>query len=73
MYDLLQGDKLMRLPSHSYDKNDLARSLSVAADGPEELMEADDYLQPQSHEAEAPVSPVSIKVCLLISHESEAL
>ncbi|XP_063410960.1 epidermal growth factor receptor-like isoform X3 [Mytilus trossulus] len=63
--DQTEGDKLMRLPSHSYDKNDLARSLSVAADGPEELMEADDYLQPQSHEAEAPVSPVSIKAPLL--------
>lgn len=37
----------MRLPSHSYVKNDLARSLSVAVDGPEEVIEAEDYLQPQ--------------------------
>jgi hypothetical protein len=49
----LQGDKLMRLPSHSYDKNDLIRSVSVVADGPEEIVEADDYLQP----AEPPHSP----------------
>ncbi|KAL8617989.1 hypothetical protein ACOMHN_040213 [Nucella lapillus] len=41
-----EGDKLMRLPSHSYDKSELVRSVSVAADGPEELVEADDYLQP---------------------------
>ena len=50
---VLQGDKLMRLPSHSYDKNELVRSVSVAADGPEEIIEADDYLQPQ----EPPLSP----------------
>lgn len=52
----------MRLPSHSYDKNDLARSLSVAADGPEEVIEADDYLQPQTHEGAMVSSPVSPKV-----------
>ena len=37
----------MRLPSYSYDKDDLARHLSVAAEGPEEVIEADEYLQPQ--------------------------
>ena len=37
----------MRLPSYSYDKDDLARHLSVAAEGPEEVVEADEYLQPQ--------------------------
>ena len=42
-----KGDKLMRLPSYSYDKDDLARHLSVAAEGPEEVIEADEYLQPQ--------------------------
>ncbi|KAK3601290.1 hypothetical protein CHS0354_011886 [Potamilus streckersoni] len=47
-YLVIQGDKLMRLPSYSYDKNDLARHLSVAQDGPEEVIEADDYLQPRS-------------------------
>ena len=52
----------MRLPSHSYDKNDQARSLSVAADGPEEVIEADDYLQPQTHEGAMVSSPVSPKV-----------
>lgn len=58
-----QGDKLMRLPSHSYDKNDLARSLSVAVDGPEEVIEADDYLQPTPRASvEIPTTPVSSKV-----------
>ena len=38
----------MRLPSHSYDPKDLIRHLSVVADGPEEIIEADDYLMPQS-------------------------
>lgn len=64
-YLVIQGDKLMRLPSHSYDKNDLARSLSVAADGPEEVIEADDYLQPQTHEEAMASSPISPKVPLL--------
>lgn len=50
-----QGDTLLRLPSHSYDKNDLLRSVSMAGDGPEEIIEADDYLQPQQHEV--PLSP----------------
>ena len=64
--DHAEGDRLMRLPSHSYDKNDLARSLSVAGDGPEEVIEAEDYLQPQSHDQEAaPISPVSAKAPLL--------
>lgn len=58
----------MRLPSHSYDKNDLARSLSVAVDGPEEVIEAEDYLQPTPRASvEIPTTPVSSKVCLLIS------
>ncbi|KAJ8321548.1 hypothetical protein KUTeg_000899, partial [Tegillarca granosa] len=47
-YLVIAGDRLMRLPSHSYDKHDLARSLSVANEGNEEVVEADDYLQPQN-------------------------
>ena len=44
---LLQGDKLLRLPSQTYDTKDLVRNMSVNADGPEEIIEADEYLQPQ--------------------------
>nr|XP_022328410.1 epidermal growth factor receptor-like isoform X3 [Crassostrea virginica] len=63
---MAEGDKLMRLPSHSYDKNDLARSLSVAVDGPEEVIEADDYLQPTPRASvEIPTTPVSSKTPLL--------
>ena len=55
----------MRLPSHSYDKNDLARSLSVAAECPEEVMEAEEYLQPTPrHSMEQPTTPVSSKVII---------
>ena len=43
---MLQGDKLMRLPSHTVDPRDLMRSMSVATEGPEEIVEADDYLRP---------------------------
>ncbi len=38
----------MRLPNHSFDTRDLVRSMSVAQDGPEEVMDAEDYLQPQT-------------------------
>ena len=38
----------MRLPSHSVNTHDLVRSISVAQDGPELVMDAEDYLQPQS-------------------------
>ncbi|GAB1603004.1 epidermal growth factor receptor-like isoform X1 [Argonauta hians] len=46
-YLVIEGDKLMRLPSATYDKRDLLQSLSLA-EGPEELIEAEDYLMPQS-------------------------
>jgi len=47
-YLVIPGDRLMRLPSHQYDTHDLIRSISVNADGPEEVMDAEDYLQPHS-------------------------
>jgi hypothetical protein len=47
-YLVIQGDKLMRLPSHSVDTRDLIRSMSDAHDGPEVIMDAEDYLQPTS-------------------------
>ncbi|WAR10031.1 EGFR-like protein [Mya arenaria] len=37
---IVEGDKLMRLPSYSYDKDDLARHLSVGDAGTEEMMGA---------------------------------
>ena len=43
----------MRLPSYSYDKDDLVRHLSVTDEGDEEVIEADEYLQP------APPLPLS--------------
>ncbi|XP_069107920.1 epidermal growth factor receptor-like isoform X3 [Argopecten irradians] len=69
-YLVIVHDKLMRLPSHSYDKNDLARSLSVAGDGPEEVVEADDYLQPQSRNSVPPATPLTSKTPLLHPHDA---
>jgi hypothetical protein len=46
----LQGDKLMRLPSHSVDTQDLVRNMSIAVDGPEEVIDAEEYLMPKSTE-----------------------
>ena len=46
-YLVIRGDRLMRLPSHSpHDKKDMFRNMSVAVDGPEEIVEAEDYLMP---------------------------
>jgi hypothetical protein len=45
---VFQGDKLMRLPSHTYDTIDLVRNMSIPADGPEEVITAEEYLQPQT-------------------------
>ena len=38
---------MLRLPSHSYDSKDLVRNMSIAGDGPEEIIDAEEYLQPQ--------------------------
>ncbi|XP_052229388.1 epidermal growth factor receptor-like isoform X1 [Dreissena polymorpha] len=61
----LEGDTLMRLPSISYDKDELARHLSVAGDGDEIVIEADEYLQPappppleaENNNFKQPISP----------------
>jgi len=76
---MLQGDKLMRLPSHSYDTLDLVRNMSIPADGPEQVITADEYLHPQSaaarHQRGLNAAPGSIPyhingalelVCILI-------
>ena len=44
----------MRLPSHTYDPKDLLRNMSVPVDGPEEVIEGDDYLQPTTSITELP-------------------
>ncbi|CAG9558821.1 unnamed protein product [Danaus chrysippus] len=47
-YLVIPGDKFMRLPSYSHqDEKELIRTLSSGMDGPEPLVEADEYLQPQ--------------------------
>ncbi|XP_013383048.1 epidermal growth factor receptor isoform X1 [Lingula anatina] len=60
-YLVIHGDRLMRLPSHTYDKRDLIRSISGGTEGPEEIMEAEDYLMPRSstENEQGPMSPTS--------------
>ena len=59
---LQQGDKWMRLPSTTYDTNDLIRSLSIA-DGPEEVIDAEEYLHPQPPEVtDSPQSKVGVSL-----------
>lgn len=39
----------MRLPSQTYDTADLVRNMSIPADGPEEVVTAEEYLHPQGN------------------------
>lgn len=46
-YLVIKGDKLMRLPSYTQqDEKELIRSLSMPIEGPERIMDAEEYLQP---------------------------
>ncbi|XP_013119135.1 epidermal growth factor receptor isoform X2 [Stomoxys calcitrans] len=48
-YLFIPGDKYTRLPSYtSQDEKDLIRKLAPTFEGPEAVVEADDYLQPKS-------------------------
>lgn len=54
----------MRLPSMNYDSKDLIRSLSIA-DGPEEVIDAEEYLHPQPPEVtDSPQSKVHNKLLI---------
>ena len=63
-YLVIQGDKLMRLPSYTQqDEKELIRTLSMPIEGPETIMDAEEYLQPsKSHSgADTPPPPTPIK------------
>ncbi|RLU25658.1 hypothetical protein DMN91_001815 [Ooceraea biroi] len=54
-YLAIKGDKYMRLPSYTLqDEREMIRNLASAMDGPEALVDADEYLQPKSR---APLPP----------------
>lgn len=52
----------MRLPSTTPDWRDLMRGMSITSDGPEALMSAEDYLNPQDFGASrcSPLGEVSV-------------
>ncbi|XP_021924577.1 epidermal growth factor receptor isoform X4 [Zootermopsis nevadensis] len=62
-YLVIQGDRFMRLPSYSSqvrnDEKELICNLSPAVDGPEALVDADEYLQPKSRTPLAPALTTS--------------
>jgi len=66
-YLVIQGDKLMRLPSYTQqDEKELIRTLSMPIEGPEVIMDAEEYLQPgKTHVVgsnnETPPPPTPIK------------
>ncbi|XP_067930070.1 epidermal growth factor receptor-like isoform X2 [Watersipora subatra] len=53
-YLVIEGDTLMRLPSYSIDRRDMVRNMSVATDGPEEIVNADEYLNASEKYDESP-------------------
>lgn len=64
-YLVIPGDKLMRLPSYTpQDEKELIRTLSMPIEGPEIIMDAEEYLQPKLQQMgfESPQPPTPIKV-----------
>ena len=69
-----QGDKFMRLPSQNYNTKDLIRNMSIA-DGPEVVVDAEEYLHPQSfcpEPAEPQPEPEADAVKVPLTHRSLA-
>lgn len=50
-YLVIRGDKLMRLPSYTkQDEKELCNLNFIYADGPEVVMDAEEYLQPKANQ-----------------------
>ncbi|RWS29410.1 epidermal growth factor receptor-like protein, partial [Leptotrombidium deliense] len=66
-YLVIIGDRLMRLPSYTQqDEKELIRNLSMPIEGPEVIMDAEEYLQPSKADqevtnSETPPPPTPIK------------
>lgn len=66
-YLVIPGDKLMRLPSYTQqDEKELIKTLSMPIEGPEVIMDAEEYLQPSKSQlemstSETPPPPTPIK------------
>ena len=52
---------LLRLPSHTYDCGELVRNMSVVQDGPETIMDAEEYLQPQGLYISTNTTPIHLQ------------
>lgn len=78
-YLVIEGDALMRLPSYRLESRDMIRNMSVATDGPEEIMDMDEYLNPnggspdETDEDNVPQTPNSITVSVTISMKNQLL
>ncbi|KAG8192328.1 hypothetical protein JTE90_002148 [Oedothorax gibbosus] len=62
-YLVILGDKLMRLPSYTpQDEKELIRTLSMPIEGPEVIMDAEEYLQPKldqnGSDSPPPLTPI---------------
>lgn len=65
-YLAIPGDKLMKLPSYTVqDEKELIKTLSMPIEGPEVIMDAEEYLQPSKAQlgdlSETPPPPTPIK------------
>ncbi|XP_055938394.1 epidermal growth factor receptor-like isoform X1 [Argiope bruennichi] len=61
---VIPGDKLMRLPSYTpQDEKEMIRTLSMPIEGNEEIMDAEEYLQPKLDQmgSDSPPPPTPIK------------
>lgn len=64
-YLVIPGDKLMRLPSYTpQDEKELIRTLSMPIEGPEVIMDAEEYLQPKldqgGSDSPPPLTPIKV-------------
>ena len=65
-YLVIPGDKLMRLPSYTpQDEKELIHTLSMPIDGPEVIMDAEEYLQPKlqqvAFDTTEPPTPIKVR------------
>lgn len=62
-YLVIEGDRLLRLPHYSKeDEQELIKNLSMPSEGPETVMDAEEYLRPTKlNDSETPPPPTPIK------------
>ena len=63
----------MKLPNHQFKTHDIIQQMNIPADGPEMLMDAEDYLQPQSISDQSPEATPVVNSSDKVSNRSPAI